>query len=571
MADLLTFSTAWLPLLGAVAAAAIVQAAAAHWQRTLVQQGAVLPRCGMTGRAVARGLLAGCGLDKVQVLCTANDRYDSIRQEVELSSANHDGASLAAIAIAAHEVGHAEQYATGFWACRLKRLIGWLCFLLAGGCALLAIGAISTLPIAFLAAYVALAGTVSLGLQLALVLSLELDASRRARRLVQEAGWLASDEAAGFDRVLRAAVYTYAAAEARRWVFFVVAVVALVCLGSQLSSGDSAPPTVDEFEEPPLEPLAFLLEEVGRIVLMGGLCFLLWRFHSRRGRNDAERAIGHNNAGMARYERGEWAASLADFNAALQLDPQLATAWFNRGSAHLSLGQLDAALADFDATLKRHPGYVPAMSRRADVWLARGDLERALAEYNQALAADPAHAQALVGRGNIRLRQGNTPAAWEDLEQAIRVAPSDPLAYIGRATVGYVQQDFRRALDDLNVALTLGYRDADTHLLCGQCCLALEDYDHAIAHLSAAIEAAPARSSAWRDRGLAWLKQDRFEQALADLDEAIRLDPSDAVSFNNRGVVRMKTGETAQARADLEEAIRLDPDFPNPRKHLATL
>ncbi len=571
MFDSFTLATMWLPLMGAVAAAAVVQAAATHWRRTLTRQEGVLPQCGLAGHAVARRLLTACGLERVQVKCTAaNDRYDSIRQEIELSSQHHDGASVAALAIASHEVGHAQQYAVGFWACRVKKIVWAVCLLLAGGCAAMAIVSVATLPMT-LGAAVGVAGVVSLGLQLAIVLSMELDASRRARRLVEEAGLLAPGEETGFDGVLRAAALTYAAAEARRWMFLIVAIVVMICLGGQLSFDEQAANLPEEIEAPPLDLFSFLLEDASRVVLLAGFCLLLWRLQPRKGRNDAERAIERSNTGLVLYERGEFQASLAEFDAALQLDPHLAAALFNRSAARLTLGQLDTALEDLDATLRLNPGFVPAVARRGDVWLARGDLDRAATEYNRALEHDPANALALVGRGNVWLRRGDAEAALRDFEQAIRSSPDDPLGYVGRATVHYTRQDCRSALDDFNCAMTLGYHDAATHILCGQLCLALEDYDRAIAHLSAAIDSEPQQPAAWRDRGLARLRQERFEQALADLDEAIRLDPTDAVSFNNRGVVRMKTGDKVQARADLEAAIKLDPELPNPRKHLATI
>src|SRR5688572_11645296 len=125
----LVLATSWLPLAAALLAAAIVQAASQHWQRTLAGQEGLLPRCGLAGHLVARRLLDACGLSKVTIQRTDDrDRYDSLQREVELSSQHYDGASVAALAVAAHEVGHAEQFATGFLACRLKKLVWPLCF-----------------------------------------------------------------------------------------------------------------------------------------------------------------------------------------------------------------------------------------------------------------------------------------------------------------------------------------------------------------------------------------------------------------------------------------------------------
>jgi hypothetical protein len=63
-----------------------------------------------TGGELARHLL-----DEVTVeLSPAGDHYDPKNKAVRLSKAHHDGRSLAAVAVAAHEVGHAMQDATGY-------------------------------------------------------------------------------------------------------------------------------------------------------------------------------------------------------------------------------------------------------------------------------------------------------------------------------------------------------------------------------------------------------------------------------------------------------------------------
>lgn len=79
-----------------------------------------------TGASLARHLLDKYGLQAVEVEATdAGDHYDPIAKIVRLSADNHDGCSLTAITVAAHEVGHAVQDHTNYpplkWRTRLVR------------------------------------------------------------------------------------------------------------------------------------------------------------------------------------------------------------------------------------------------------------------------------------------------------------------------------------------------------------------------------------------------------------------------------------------------------------------
>ena len=68
-----------------------------------------------TGGELARHLLDEAGLQSVGVeLTNTGDHYDPGDKVVRLGPANHDGRSLSAVAIAAHEVGHALQDAQGY-------------------------------------------------------------------------------------------------------------------------------------------------------------------------------------------------------------------------------------------------------------------------------------------------------------------------------------------------------------------------------------------------------------------------------------------------------------------------
>lgn len=79
-----------------------------------------------TGYDVARKILDDNGLNDIYIVKTGGtltDHYDPKRKTVRLSSEVYDGDSIAAIAIAAHECGHAIQDKEGYFFLRLRSFI----------------------------------------------------------------------------------------------------------------------------------------------------------------------------------------------------------------------------------------------------------------------------------------------------------------------------------------------------------------------------------------------------------------------------------------------------------------
>ena len=176
---------------------------------------------GMTGAQVARTILDRNGLSSVRVEPVAGqltDHYDPRSKVVRLSEGNFAQNSIAAVSVAAHEVGHAIQDATGYTPMKLRSglfpivnfsnqlfmplLFGG--FLMGGfggqgglGTTLIQIAAV--LFIAVFAFHV-------------VTLPVEINASTRAYGLLTRYGILSHSEAGGTRRVLTAAAFTYIAA-----------------------------------------------------------------------------------------------------------------------------------------------------------------------------------------------------------------------------------------------------------------------------------------------------------------------------------------------------------------------
>jgi Zn-dependent membrane protease YugP len=172
-----------------------------------------------SGGEVARHLLDLVGLTSVRAeLTEAGDHYDPVEKAVRLSKANFEGRSLTAIAVAAHEVGHAIQDAREFQPLKWRtRLVRWVRPIEKVGAGLLMLApfsaAITRAPLIGIATF--LGGFLTLGASVAvhaLTLPTELDASfGRALPLVKEQRVLRPEDVPKARRLLTAAALTYVA------------------------------------------------------------------------------------------------------------------------------------------------------------------------------------------------------------------------------------------------------------------------------------------------------------------------------------------------------------------------
>jgi Zn-dependent membrane protease YugP len=165
---------------------------------------------GATGAELARALLDAHDLRKVRVELAPGfltDHYDGAAGALRLSAPVAHERSVAALAIAAHEVSHAYQDAEGSRAYRLRRDVGeplaraapWSGFLFIGGF-WLGVPLLEILSVAYVAGLVLFALA---------TLPVELGASRRAIDLLRRARLADAEETGEMRSVLRAAALTY--------------------------------------------------------------------------------------------------------------------------------------------------------------------------------------------------------------------------------------------------------------------------------------------------------------------------------------------------------------------------
>ena len=167
----------------------------------------------VTGRQAAEAILSQAGIHDVRVEHVPGhltDHYDPRDKVLRLSDATYDQTSVAAVAVAAHECGHAVQDAVGYHFLKLRSAI----------VPVVQIGSAMAMPMIILGLILSWIGLVRIGIiafgltvvfQL-VTLPVEFDASKRAIAILQERQLFTPQEIPAAQKVLRAAAFTYIAA-----------------------------------------------------------------------------------------------------------------------------------------------------------------------------------------------------------------------------------------------------------------------------------------------------------------------------------------------------------------------
>ena len=187
--------------------------AQARVKSTFAEYSHVTAQRGVTAEQVARQILDSYGLREVPIRRVAGeltDHYDPRDKSLSLSDSVYGSRSIAAIGVAAHEVGHAVQDKVGYKPLVLRNTI----------VPVVSFTSQADMPLFFLGLLFGGKTLMDLGILLfvgVLVLHLvtlpvEFDASNRALAVLGQGGALTTGEVGGAKKVLNAAAMTYVAA-----------------------------------------------------------------------------------------------------------------------------------------------------------------------------------------------------------------------------------------------------------------------------------------------------------------------------------------------------------------------
>jgi Flp pilus assembly protein TadD len=168
----------------------------------------------------------------------------------------------------------------------------------------------------------------------------------------------------------------------------------------------------------------------------------------------AKNYVAHDNRGLHLYRAGRVDEAMADYRAALAINPTYMNANNNLGHALAELGRPAEALPYYRVAQQVQPGNLEVRNNLANALSDLNQIHEAMTHYDYVLARQPNHANALNGSAVVLAMRGHPAEAKARLEQSLRVAPDNPSAHHNLGNVysmlgdgAAAQRHYRRAAE----------------------------------------------------------------------------------------------------------------------------
>ncbi len=186
--------------------------------------------------------------------------------------------------------------------------------------------------------------------------------------------------------------------------------------------------------------------------------FSLWTFVIEQGSEKIPMA--YVNRGAAFQKTGLLDKAVADYEAALNLDPTDYRAYISLGAVFEQMGRLDRALEADEKAIALNPSSHEAFRNRGVLLEKAGRFDEAIADYTKAIILQPTYFEAYNNRGLTYAKTGRFPEAIADYSDSIAINPRHFNAYLNRGVAFTLTGQHDRALEDFNRAISLGQDDA---------------------------------------------------------------------------------------------------------------
>jgi tetratricopeptide (TPR) repeat protein len=156
------------------------------------------------------------------------------------------------------------------------------------------------------------------------------------------------------------------------------------------------------------------------------------------------------NRGLEYDNKGQFDRAIQEYDRAIRLNPNLASAVYNRALVYANQGRFDRAILDYDQAIRLKPGNPDYFLNRGVAYSGMGQDDRAIQDYNEAIRLKPDYSLAFVNRGLAYAATDRPDRAIEDYDQAIRMNPKDPDAFYNRGLAKQAKGDAKGG--DIDIA-----------------------------------------------------------------------------------------------------------------------
>jgi Tfp pilus assembly protein PilF len=133
--------------------------------------------------------------------------------------------------------------------------------------------------------------------------------------------------------------------------------------------------------------------------------------------------VAHLNLGLVFLQNGNVDGAIAEYQNALQINPNVAEAHYNLGVAFLQTGKVDDALNQFQAALKINPAFAAASVTLGEVYFQQGRLDAAIPQFQKALQINADNVQAQMDIANALMQKGEVDEGILHFQKVLEIMP----------------------------------------------------------------------------------------------------------------------------------------------------
>jgi Tfp pilus assembly protein PilF len=147
--------------------------------------------------------------------------------------------------------------------------------------------------------------------------------------------------------------------------------------------------------------------------------------------------------------------ALADFTAAIKLNPRELRALIGRARTHSLLEQHAKAAEGWSAVIALDPNSEAHYLKRGASYLAAQDMTAAMADFDKTVALNPKSIDGFIGRANVFVALKDKDNALTEFARAVAIDPKHSAPYVARAEAAEIWGDTKLAIENYGMALTV--------------------------------------------------------------------------------------------------------------------
>jgi tetratricopeptide (TPR) repeat protein len=232
--------------------------------------------------------------------------------------------------------------------------------------------------------------------------------------------------------------------------------------------------------------------------------------------------VAHFNLGNALH--GQVDDAVAQYEKALEINPNFPDAQNNLGLALFQKGQVDEAIARYQKAVEINPHYTEAYSNLGLALFDKGQLDEAITQYQKALEITPKYVAARYNLGLALFQKGQLDEAITHFQKALDIQPDYAAAHNNLGNVLFQKGQLDEAIEQFKKAVEID-PEAETRFNLGNALLQKGQLDEAIEQFVKALDMNPNSFQTHYNFGAALAQRGRLDEAITQFREVLRLKP----------------------------------------------